>query len=213
MMKGAVIMMNIYLIRHGRQNSSLCNADAELSKEGFEQADLLGKRLAGYEIDLVYSSQLLRAVQTAEVINLYVRQQHLIRESIAEISFGELEGKTQEYIEEHYKKFKIEQMKLEQDIPYPGGECGLDVFRRAIITLEEIIHTGKRKVAVVTHGGVIRALIAGLFGIEMRNKLLLAYSLENSSITELVYDESLERFYLQRFNDFAHLEAREDLLR
>ena len=38
--------MNIYLIRHGRQNSTLCNVDVELSKEGREQADLLGKRLA-----------------------------------------------------------------------------------------------------------------------------------------------------------------------
>ena len=33
--------MNIYLIRHGRQNSTLCNVDVELSKEGREQADLL----------------------------------------------------------------------------------------------------------------------------------------------------------------------------
>ena len=37
--------MNIYLIRHGRQNSKLCNVDVELSPEGREQADLVGKRL------------------------------------------------------------------------------------------------------------------------------------------------------------------------
>lgn len=36
--------MNIYLIRHGRQNSKLCNVDVELSPEGREQADLVGKR-------------------------------------------------------------------------------------------------------------------------------------------------------------------------
>ena len=63
--------MNIYLIRHGRQNSKLCNVDVELSKEGREQAALVGKRLAKYNIDVVYSSQLIRAVETADIINEY----------------------------------------------------------------------------------------------------------------------------------------------
>ncbi len=205
--------MHIYLIRHGWQNTSLCNEDVGLTEEGFMQADLLGKRLESYEIDAVYSSQLIRAVQTAEVINLYIRKNHYIRENIAEISFGDLEGKTNEYINEHFAEFKSEQMKLEEDIPYPGGECGLDVFQRAIFTINEIIKTDNKKVAVVTHGGVIRALLAGLMGFNMEKKQLFGYSLENSSITELVYDENYNRFYLQRFNDFSHLETRPELMR
>ncbi len=205
--------MNIYLIRHGRQNSSLCNADVELTEEGYLQADLLGKRLAAYEIDALYSSHLIRAVRTAEVINLYIRQQHNIRENIAEISFGDLEGRTSEYIEEFFADFKAEQMKLEEDIPYPGGECGLDVFKRAMVTMKEIIKSDKKNVAVVTHGGVIRALLAGLLGLDMSKKFLFGNSLENSSITELVYDDKYNRFYLQRFNDFAHLESHPELLR
>ncbi|WFR59700.1 histidine phosphatase family protein [Anaerocolumna sp. AGMB13025] len=205
--------MNIYLIRHGWQNSPLCNADVELSPEGFQQADLLGKRLASYEIDGLYSSHLIRAVQTAEVINLYIRQQHNIRENLREISFGELEGHTSEYIAEHFAEFKTKQMKLESDLAYPGGECGRDVFQRSIVTIDEIVHSGKKKVAVVTHGGVIRALLTGLIGLDMNKKLLFAYSLENTSITELVYDESYERFYLQRFNDTAHLEGNKELFR
>lgn len=44
--------MNIYLIRHGRQNSKLCNVDVELSPEGREQADLVGKRLQTYHMML-----------------------------------------------------------------------------------------------------------------------------------------------------------------
>ena len=64
--------MNIYLIRHGRQNSRLCNVDVELAKEGREQADLLGKRLEKYDIDAVYSSQLIRAKETADIINSHL---------------------------------------------------------------------------------------------------------------------------------------------
>ncbi len=205
--------MNIYLIRHGRQNSTLCNVNAGLGEEGYQQADLLGKRLRSYEIDALYSSHLIRAVQTAEVINLYIRKAHNIRENIAEISFGNLEGNTNEYIQEHFADFKAEQMELKEDIPYPGGECGRDVFKRAMVTMEEIIQSGKSNIAVVTHGGVIRALLAGLLGLDMSKKLLFGASLENSSITELKYDEKYERFYLQRFNDFGHLEAAAELLR
>ena len=49
--------MNIYLIRHGRQNSKLCNVDVELSPEGREQADLVGKRLQTLLISILISQE------------------------------------------------------------------------------------------------------------------------------------------------------------
>jgi len=205
--------MNIYLIRHGRQSSSLCNVNVGLAEEGYRQADLLGKRMASYHIDALYSSHLIRAIETAEVINQYVKQQHMIRNDICEISFGALEGNTDDYIMENYFDFKTEQMKLEEDIAYPGGECGADVYKRAMNTIDEIIKSSKHNVAVVTHGGVIRSLIAGLLGIDMNKKLLFGVSLENSSITQLIYDANYKRFYLQRFNDYSHLEVEPELLR
>jgi broad specificity phosphatase PhoE len=205
--------MNIYLIRHGRQNSLLCNVNVELSEDGGRQAHILGKRLQSYDIDALYSSHLTRAVQTANIVNLYLKQQHIIRENLSEISFGEMEGKTNDFIKHHFADFKTKQMKLEEDLPYPGGECGADVYKRAIVTLEEIIKSRKSNVAVVTHGGVIRALLAGLLGLDFSKKLLFATSLENTSITELIYDETYQRFYLQRFNDYSHLEAEPALLR
>lgn len=205
--------MNIYLIRHGRQNSALCNVNVELAKEGCRQAELLGKRLAAYPIDGMYSSNLIRAIETAEILNGFLKQEHLIREELKEISFGSLEGNSNEYIKAHYSGFKEEQMKLEEDLPYPDGECGSDVFTRAKRILDEIIISGKKHVVVVTHGGVIRALLAGLLGIDMSKKLLFGVSLENTSITQLIYDKHYDRYYLQRFNDYGHLEVEPSLLR
>lgn len=205
--------MNIYLIRHGRQSSPLCNVDVELAKEGRKQAELLGKRLEKYKVDGLYSSHLIRAVQTAEIINKYIKKEHKIRENIREISFGEMEGKSNEYIREHFADFKKEQMKLEKDIPYPGGECGRDVFKRAMVTINEITQSDYENVVVVTHGGVIRALMAGLLGLDLSKKLLFAQLLENTSITQLCYNKEYDRFYLQRFNDYAHLEGEPELLR
>ena len=61
--------MELYLIRHGRQSSRLCNVNVDLSPEGRRQAALLGHRLADWGIEVLYSSSLIRAVQTAEEIN------------------------------------------------------------------------------------------------------------------------------------------------
>lgn len=205
--------MNIYLIRHGRQSSQLCNVNVSLAEEGKRQAELLGKRLSGYRIDGLYSSHLIRATETAQIVNKYIKQEHIIRGDLREISFGILEGYSDEYIQEHFGDFKLEQMKLEEDIPYPGGECGRDVFKRAMVTMDEIRKSGKHNVAVITHGGVIRSLLAGLLDVNMSKKLLFAISLENCSVTQLIYDEEYKRFYLQRFNDYGHLESEPSLLR
>ncbi len=206
-------MINLYLIRHGRQNSTLCNVDVELSDIGRTQAELLRDRLMNYPIDAVYSSQLIRAKQTAEIINQAKKLPIVIREELQEISFGLLTGMTEQYINEHYREFKDEQYKLLEDIPYPGGENGTSVYERAMPVIQEILQSGKQNIAIVTHGGVIRVLLAALFGKNQAKRFLFGVSLENTGITQLIYNPKVDRFYLERFNDQAHLENHPELLR
>ena len=68
--------MELYLIRHGRQSSRLCNVNVDLSPEGRRQSALLGHRLADWGIEVLYSSSLIRAVQTAEEINRFLLLPH-----------------------------------------------------------------------------------------------------------------------------------------
>jgi len=206
-------MINLYLIRHGRQNIELCNLDVELTQEGRIQAELLRDRLKSYNIDALYSSDLIRAKQTAEILNEALKLPHQIREGIREISFGLLEGKSDEYINEHFVEFKKEQKNLIEDIPFPGGENGNDVYVRAMPVIQEVIQSGKKNIAIVMHGGTIRVLLAALFGKDQANRFLFGVSLENTSITQLLFDHKLERFYLERFNDCAHLEGHPELFR
>jgi broad specificity phosphatase PhoE len=206
-------MVNLYLIRHGRQNSTLCNVDVELSEEGRMQADLLRRRLGTYSIDALYSSNLIRARQTAEILNESLGLQHHIREELREISFGALEGQSDEYIERHFAEFKAEQKKMAEDIPYPEGENGTSVYERAMPVIQEIVQSGKKNIAVVTHGGTIRVLLAAFFGRSQASRFLFGVSLENTGITQLVYHPQYDRFYLERFNDYAHLEGYEKLHR
>lgn len=205
--------MNIYLIRHGRQSSKLCNMNVNLSAAGRRQSALVGERLAFAGIEAVYSSHLIRAVETAREANRYWNAKHIIRQELREISFGDMEGMADEEIAVKFGDFKKEQERLEHDIPYPGGECAGDVMKRAIPVLEEIAASGNQNVAVVTHGGVIRTVTSALLHMEPKYYRLLGNSLENCSITEVHWNEKTGRFLMERFNDYAHLEPYPELLR
>lgn len=205
--------MKLYLIRHGRQCSKLCNVNVDLCEAGRRQAELMGQRLLSWKPDVVYSSDLLRAVQTAEEANRFWQVEHIVKTELREISFGEMEGLSDEVIASRFHDFKKEQQKMELDLAYPGGECAADVIARAMPVLMEIAESGYDRVAVVTHGGVIRSMVAQLLELNLAKVRLFGNNLENCSITELVYHPSNRRFTLERFNDYSHLEMIPELLR
>ncbi|MCC8026768.1 MAG: histidine phosphatase family protein [Clostridium sp.] len=205
--------MRLYLIRHGRQCSRLCNVDVDLSEEGCRQAALVGERLFPAKIQAVYSSNLLRAVETARAANRYWNVEHFIRPELREISFGAMEGLSDGEIAVKYKDFKAQLSRMEEDLPYPGGECAADVIRRATPVFEEMAKSGYERIAVVTHGGVIRSMAAHYLNMPLNKWRMLGKDLENCSITELIWDENREAFFLERFNDYGHLEPYPELLR
>ena len=102
---------------------------------------------------------------------------------------------------------------MTEDLPYPGGECAADVIRRAGPVLERLAESGHERIAVVTHGGVIRTMAAWYLEMPLEKWRLLGKDLENTSITQLKWDRGHRRFTLERFNDYAHLEACPELLR
>lgn len=233
--------MIIYLIRHGRQNSSACNVNVPLSEAGRRQAELLGERFRNYPVDALYASDLIRAVETAKIAfadreDLVENMQ--IRPGIAEIDFGSLTGRPDPDVKQFYQRYYDEQQRLFQEgktptgealdevnkfvgeffVPpeemwYPEGENGPMVMERVMPVLREWIESGKEHIAVVSHGGVIRILLCALFGGDFAKRLMFATSLENCSITQIHYDPKLHSFYLDRFNDYAHLEQAPELMR
>ena len=100
-----------------------------------------------------------------------------------------------------------------EEMWYPEGENGAMVLERVMPVIKEWIESGKKNIAVVTHGGVIRTLLCTLFGGDFARRLMFGTSLENCSITQLHYDEAKNGFFLDRFNDYAHIEAEPGLLR
>lgn len=233
--------MILYLIRHGRQDSTDCNVNVPLSPEGRRQAQLLGERMKQYPIDAVYSSDLIRAEQTARIAfegRDDLLQDLQIRQALAEVDFGLLTGRPDSEVKEFYREYYQRQTELFQEgriqrgsaldevnefvgdffvpseeIWYPEGESGPGVLGRLMPVVHEWVESGKKNIAVMTHGGVIRVLLASLFGGDFAKRLMFGSSLENCSITELHYAEEKQGFYLERFNDYAHLEREPALMR
>lgn len=205
--------MKIYLIRHGRQCDKRCNVDVDLSEEGFRQADLVGARMKDWGIQKVYSSDMIRARQTAETANKHWHVEHEIIPGLREMDFGDMEGLTVEEMNTIYAEFWKEQEKMEKDMRYPGGESATDVAERGIVALWQIVDSGLDCVAVATHGVWIRAMVCALFGIDMARWKTLGVTFENSGITQIDYDPQKKLFTLERFNDAAHLEGHPELTR
>lgn len=209
--------MKIYFIRHGRQCSQLCNVDVALSEEGIRQAELTGVRLEGYGIEALYTSNMVRAVQTGEIINRHLAVTQKVYRGLRETEFGDMEGLTDEELHRKYADFYRERDRFVEDLPYPGGENGEQCFRRMIPDIMDIIREcereGKKTIAIVSHGGAIRCFLAGILGMDMARRLQFVKTMENCSITEVDYDSKWDRFYIERVNDYSHLEPEENLLR
>lgn len=209
--------MNIYLIRHGRQCSKLCNIDVELSPEGREQADLVGKRLKNYDIDVVYSSQLIRAKETADIINSYLNKPRVIDERLMEANFGLMTGKSNEVIAEEFGEYLKQRSSMVEDMTYPEGENCQMVYERAKQAIDDIVNdaikNGYKNICIVTHGGVLRALVTGIMGAPYKRWLSVGRQIENCSISEILFDENSKTYHVERFNDYAHFEGQDRLLR
>lgn len=201
--------MNIFLIRHGQKMEDDKNHESlGLTEKGFEQADLLGRRLSKYDIKKIYSSNMKRAVQTSEGLNKYLGVEIITKPELREIHMGDCDTYGWNYLEENYPLFIEEFRKHNSDLRYPpNGECGDDVWQRVKEVIYEMIETDYENVAVVTHGGVIRSLICGLLNIDQSRRFYLGNPPENCSISMIKYDKKSKEFFIHSFNDCAHLES------
>ncbi|MDE6874555.1 MAG: histidine phosphatase family protein [Lachnospiraceae bacterium] len=207
--------MRIYLVRHARQCSPLCNVNVELAQEGVQQAELLAARMKMWiPVDAIYSSALLRARQTAGILGQTLKIEPKPGDAaVNEIEFGELTGLSDHEINVRYGAFMEQRRALLADLAFPGGECGADVFARAYPFLLAVAKSGHEHAVIVTHGGTIRAILAGVLHMEQRFRLALTKTLENTSVTILEYNGHRDWFTVETVNDYAHLAGHPELMR
>ena len=166
-------IVKIYLIRHARQNSPLCNVDVPLADEGLIQSMLVGQRLRAYDIAQVYSSNLIRAIMTANVIRCEINRKENRKnglldidnmdckaildeisqmqnsacefEELRETDFGELTGLEDSVLRVRYRDYYEARDLKREDLRIPGGENGEEVFIRMQRAMQCILEDAIRK--------------------------------------------------------------------
>lgn len=196
---------SIYWIRHGWQGDAVYNTDLPLLPEGRLQAEHTGQRLARCGIQVLFSSHLLRARETAEIINAHLHVPHEVREALQEIDCGVFTGRTPAWARAHYPDYFEARAQGQEDVPYPGGENGAMVLARIQPVLQELAQRPEERIAVVCHGYVIRSLAAAVLGMPQAHRFRLGVELENCGISEIGCDTEDGVFRLQSLNDADHL--------
>lgn len=161
-----MITYKIHIIRHGLTQANLerkyiGRTDPPLCEVGLRQLRELMGEWEYPEVRRVYSSPLLRARQTAELI--YPAQKPVPVEGLSEIDFGDFEDRT---IEDLEKDPSFQAWIASEDMPVPGGESGRQVYERSVKAIgdifAEMMEERVTSAAVVTHSGLITGLLANL---------------------------------------------------
>jgi alpha-ribazole phosphatase len=165
--------MEIYLIRHTKPaiESGVCygRSDIDLAESFPEEMELLHKKIPK-SFDAVYTSPLKRCYRLAKKLNTDSLK---ICHQLMELDFGDWEMR---------KWNEIDKAALDawmndfvNNAP-PNGESYLDLSRRAITFFEEIISGDNTKVAIVSHGGVIRALVSYISAIPLSSSFTAQFN-------------------------------------
>jgi broad specificity phosphatase PhoE len=151
------------LLRHGLTDWNATrraqgHADVELNDAGRRQADEAAERLAGMRLGAVYSSDLRRAVDTARPVADRHGLEVVVDPAWREIDQGEWEGLSGDEIASRWPELWGP---ARHHARRPGGEAPDEVAARALAALRRVVerHPGET-VAVVTHGGTIRWVVA-----------------------------------------------------
>lgn len=195
--------LEIWWIRHGeslwnREGRWQGHTDVELSALGEDQARKLALRLQGVAFQRVYSSDLARARRTAELALPGQSPQTDLR--LREVHFGDFEGRAWADFDEPNRQLLQDWLKDPFGMRIPGGESMGDVRVRVGSWFSELAEPGR--IAVFTHGGVIRSEIWQIVGPPQDNRWTV--QIENTSITRIRYGS---RISLERVNDCSHLET------
>ncbi len=163
--------MNLILIRHGQSEWNALNQftgwkDPDLTVKGIEEAHNAGKIINNLKInfDLVFTSALIRAQNTAEIILKEINQplSTIKNQALNERNYGDLAGLNKDDARKRWGNEQVHIWRRSYDIPPPGGESLKDTGERVLpFFMKEILpHVCEGKnVLVAAHGNSLRSLI------------------------------------------------------
>jgi broad specificity phosphatase PhoE len=161
-------MSDLLFLRHAEtaMAGTFCgHCDPPLNAAGKRQVRDLVARLRGWRIDAVCSSDLRRAVETAAPIAQALGLSWTTQSTLREIHFGAWEGLAWAEIEQRDPEYATRWMTAFPALPAPGGETVAAFESRVVAMVEQLLAAGHaRRIAVVTHAGVMRVVLRTFLG-------------------------------------------------
>ena len=187
----------ILLARHGetdwnREHRWQGHADPPLNDRGREQAAELARRLAGIRIDAVYSSDLARARETAELVAAAIGIAVVVDPALREIDVGEWRGLTTTEIEARFPDGY--RRHAGGGDGWQNGETHAAMSARIVEAVGRIAeaHPGGDVLSVL-HGGVMRALLAHASGVDLAEYRLAQRGPVNGSVARIAVEDGIFR--------------------
>jgi broad specificity phosphatase PhoE len=157
----------ILLARHGetaenRERRFQGQKDVPLNEHGREQARALAERAAAEERPIValYTSPLVRARETAEIVGARIGLEPIPDDRLKEIDVGGWQDRLKDDVQRDDPDDWAAFLRAGDDFRFPGGESFAEQQERVIAALVDITQRGELPALVVCHRGVIRAALA-----------------------------------------------------
>ncbi len=200
-------MVRLLLVRHGITEFNNTRrfagySDVEMSAAGCQQVERLRDRLKDEKIDLVYSSDLRRALVTAEIILAGRKVDIVACPELREVNYGACEGLTFDEISRDYPELAESIADFDLQLEFPGGENFTGFVERTCHFLDRLSqHESSETILIVSHSGPLRALVCHLLGIDQSHWRQLR--IDNASLS--IVETYPERVIISLLNGTSHL--------
>lgn len=197
----------IYLLRHGESEWNILNRvqgqeNTSLTERGIEQAKKAAERLVDEDIDVIYSSDLKRAYDTAKTVGDKLNLEVNKLSSIREINFGIWQGLDLETIKELYRDDYILWRTEPHNLKIKNGETLETVKERSVKDVKKLVEENKGKnILFVSHGTALKTLILGLLDMDISS--YCKFTIGNTGITIIEFREFSP--VLKVLNDTNHV--------
>jgi broad specificity phosphatase PhoE len=157
--------MKILLIRHGETTGDIENRyggayDDHLTELGRQQLSVTAANLEGTKVDTMYHSTLIRAKESAEIINQILETELIEISGFRERDYGVLGGLTKdEALKMYPEAVEAHKNPLNTD---PEGESQADFTQRVLAAFEEVKKSNQSTVIILAHGGSLKVIIKHL---------------------------------------------------
>ena len=201
--------MKLLLTRHGQTDWNIAGryqgqSDVPLNQTGQTQAAQIAKRLSTETIHAIYTSDLSRAVNTAQAIADFHQLEIKKDTRLRELSFGDWEGMTYKEMSAHSPVLFSKWMTDSMNISTPNGETLAQLAARVKSAFDQIKDDHKdQTVLVVSHSGALQSLLAVTLGVDLNR--YWQFRVSQASLSELIVQE--DAVTLNLLNDVSHFQV------